>query len=76
MQGPSPGTGALCRSGAQHMEDGGGVVKAVVTGLPGKLAPLLSIPGVGPLWWLGEDRPLITGQLSLLHPALLPTAAR
>lgn len=37
MQGPSPGTGAFCYSGTQHVEDGRGVVKAVVTGLPGEL---------------------------------------
>ena len=40
--------GAFCQSGAQPMEGGGGVAKAVVTGLPRKLSPLLSIPGVGP----------------------------
>lgn len=69
----APCTGAFCQSGAQHVEDGGGVVKALVTGLPRELAPLLSIPGVGSLVAGGGLSPPITGPLSLLHPALLPT---
>lgn len=48
-------------------------MKALVTGLPRELAPLLSIPGVGSLVAGGGLSPPITGPLSLLHPALLPT---
>lgn len=43
-----PGPGEFCQSGAQALETGGGLVEAVATGLPMKLSPLMSIPGVGP----------------------------
>lgn len=53
----APCTGAFRRSGAQHVEDGGGVEEAVVTGLPRELAPLLSVAGVGSLGGWGRTDP-------------------
>lgn len=65
--GRPPGLGAFCQSGAQPLEAGVGLVEAVATGLPMKLSPLLSIPGVGPS--------AVSDHRAALSPALISPSA-
>lgn len=51
------------------LETGGGLVEAVAAGLPMKLSPLLSIPGVGPSVVAGGG--LAPGNRAAVSPALM-----